>query len=43
MHDAEMGNDGVIHVLPKQWLIVESIEGNSVGTGSIGQTSEKDG
>ena len=41
MYNAEMGNDRVIHVLPKQRLVVESIERNSVRTGSTGQTSEK--
>ena len=43
MYDTEMGNDRVIHVLPKQWLVVEGIEGNSVRTGPIGQRSEKTG
>lgn len=35
MHDAQVRNYGIVHVLEKEGSVVESIEGDSVRTDSI--------
>ena len=32
MDDAEVRDDGVVHVLPEEWAAVEGIEGDAVRT-----------
>ncbi len=32
MHNAKVGNEGVIHMLPKEGAGVEGVEGDSIGS-----------
>ncbi len=37
MNDAEVRDNGIVHVLPKQGSVVEGVEGDSVRSGIISE------